>query len=52
LCLDFEKGPIHPSPLGPSILTLLTLAHPPPQPKPFHSPYLTNNPPTHMDLCA
>jgi hypothetical protein len=21
LCLDFEKGPIHPSPLGPSILT-------------------------------
>jgi hypothetical protein len=21
LCFDFEKGPIHPSPLGPSILT-------------------------------
>jgi hypothetical protein len=22
LRLDFEKGPVHPSPLGPSILTL------------------------------
>jgi hypothetical protein len=26
LCLDFEKGPIHPSPLGPSILTTPLLA--------------------------
>jgi hypothetical protein len=24
LRLDFEKGPIHPSPLGPSILTTVT----------------------------
>jgi hypothetical protein len=33
LRLDFEKGPIHPSPLGPSILTIGESNHGSPQVK-------------------